>query len=145
MRINTKNTNSNFSPVRSFFDDFLRFPSMWDNFLDMGTGRATSADIWEDDNNVYVKTAVPGLRKENLNITIDNTSLHISGETTDTTEEGEKDKRYYMQRMSSRIDQRFALPSNVESTNAEAKLEDGILTITMPKSESSKPRQISIS
>jgi len=136
---------TDYRSFRPWLDDFFRFPILSD-WRDRFFNQYTPADIWEDENNVYVKVAAPGMKNEDLNITIDRDSLRVYGQTVseEKQEDKEKNKRYYMRRMSSSIDERFTLPSPVNADKAEAKYEDGVLNITLPKTEESKPKQIKV-
>lgn len=138
VRRDNTNPNRNYYPIRSIFDDFFT-PTIWEDFHTS----TPSANVWEEDNTVHVEMALPGVKKDDINITITEDSVSISGATK--TEEKEEDKRkYYYQSMESSFEQTFNLPTKVDSEKSDAKLEDGILHIALPKADEVKPKKIEI-
>ena len=85
---------------------------------------------------------VPGLSKENLDVKIQGNYLEISGEREVKSPEGYRVHR--TERGSASFTRSLTLPSDVDSSKVSASLKDGILVLTLPKSEAAKPRQISI-
>jgi len=148
MKINKNNQDSDnqkintysYTPWSSLFDDFSVFPL---RISDLNYEREIPTDIWEDEDNVYVRVATPGIKNEDLNVTINKDSLRVYGKSTSEKEES-KNTRYYMQHISSQIDESYRLPSSVDVGKADAKYENGILNITMPKKEDSKSKQVKI-
>lgn len=101
------------------------------------------ADVAESNGEVTVKMAIPGVDKEEIHISVDNGVLDVHGETRKETEEKKKD--YYRQEIRYGSFRRaITLPAAVDVDKADAKLKDGILTITMPKSKATKGHQIKI-
>lgn len=99
-------------------------------------------NIWEDENGFYVEAEIPGLTMEDLEIYVhDGDHLSIKGNRKATAAEGHWHRR---ERASGEFERSFRLSDAVDVENVEAKLQDGILTITLPKSESVKPRKIEI-
>ncbi len=98
-------------------------------------------ELSEDDDHVYVSAAVPGLAEEDINISLNQGALTISGEAQE--EERPKGKKYYrtMQRSYS---YQVALPSSVEESGERATLQNGLLRIVFRKSPEAKPRHIPI-
>lgn len=85
---------------------------------------------------------VPGLAKDDLDVKIQGNYLEISGKREVKTPEGYRPHRN--ERGSATFTRSLTLPSDVDSTKVSATLNDGILVLTLPKSEAAKPRQISI-
>ena len=109
-----------------------------------GQGFVPALDVSETADGFVVEAAVPGLKPEDLNITVENNVLTIKGETR---QEAEDKKRNYH-----RIERRFgsfqrtiALPSTVKADAIQASLEGGVLRLDIPKAEEVKPRRISVS
>ena len=102
-----------------------------------------AADVFESDDSVVVRASVPGLKPDDLSISITGDTLSISGERT---EEKSEEKRSYYQRQLryGSFAQSLTLPTLVDASRAEAGFENGILTVTLPKAEEAKPRQIQI-
>jgi HSP20 family protein len=128
--------NRNYYPVRSIFDDFF-----WDEFPVVS--QTPSANVWEENDTVHVEMAVPGLKREDIDITITSDSITISGNTK-TEEKEDSKKKYYYKSMESSFEQSFNLPTKVDSEKARAKLDNGIIHITLPKADEVKPKQITI-
>ena len=128
--------NRNYYPVRSIFDDFF-----WDEFPVVS--QTPSANVWEENDTVHVEMAVPGLKREDIDITITSDSITISGNTK-TEEKEDSKKKYYYKNMESSFEQSFNLPTKVDSEKARAKLDNGIIHITLPKADEVKPKQITI-
>jgi len=119
------------------------------SFDDLASGsRLLSAwnpavDLYEDKDNVIVKAEVPGLKKEDINISLHNGVLNISGERKNE-EEVEGAETHRSERFVGRFNRTVTLPSEVKGDQVKAQYADGILTITLPKAEEAKPRQIQV-
>jgi HSP20 family protein len=99
-------------------------------------------DISERDGKVLIKAAVPGVRPEDLEVSIDNDVLTIRGETKDTFEQNEKVyRREYRYGTFSRS---IRLPENVNKEAAEANFEHGFVTISLPRVEPPKPKALKV-
>jgi HSP20 family protein len=100
-------------------------------------------DILEDDHNIKLKAEIPGVRAEDLGITLENNVLTITGERKFEDQE-EKDNFRRIERRYGKFSRSFTLPGGVDSTNVTANFVDGVLNITLPKREEVKPKQITI-
>ncbi len=101
------------------------------------------ADVAESDAEVTVKMAIPGVDKDQIQISVDNGMLDVHGETRKESEE--KKKNYYRQEIRYGAFRRaVTLPAAVDVDKAAATLKDGMLTITMPKSKAAKGHHIKI-
>ena len=87
---------------------------------------------------------MPGVKKEDIKITVNEDNLSISGHTKSEEEKKDDEKRYYFRSMESSYSQSFNLPTKVDPDKIEAKFEDGVLSVKLPKAEEVKPRQIEI-
>ena len=109
------------------------------------TAWSPAVDVRESDNDFVVTAELPGLAKDTVDITIENGVLSLSGEKKEEREEGVADSgRYVLERRYGRFQRSFSLPRGVDADNVSAKFSDGILTVTLPKSATAKPRQIKI-
>ena len=100
-------------------------------------------DISEDKNNYTLSLDVPGVPKENVKISYTDGQLVISGERTQEKED--KDKNFYrVERTYGKFYRSFNLPKEIKEDSIEAKFKDGQLTITVPKAEKAKPKEITI-
>lgn len=108
---------------------FEEFPSM--NF-DLGTGFSPRIDISEDEKNIFVEAEIPGTKKEDLKITLQDNILTLKGEKKRVEEK--KDKNYYRsERSYGSFSRSFTLPVEVDPDKIDAKFEDGILKVRMEK------------
>jgi len=90
-----------------------------------------------------IKTDLPGLTKEDINVNIEDGIMTISGEKKRETEK--KDKHYSRyERSYGKFSRSFSLPNNVDSKKVEAKYHNGVLEVTLIKTEESKPRGIEV-
>ena len=105
---------------------------------------APALDVYEDKENFVVKTELPGMKKEDINVSFQDGSLSISGERKSETK-NEDAEVYRAERFVGRFQRTVALPASVAADRVKAQYKDGILTVTLPKTEEAKPKQINIS
>ena len=99
------------------------------------------ADLSETDNAYVVKVDLPGVNKDQVDIQLQDRELVISGEIAD---DQNGDRRHRSTRRTGRFEFRTYLPGEVNADAITAQLSDGVLTVTVPKSEAAKPRKIEI-
>src|SRR6516225_620790 len=100
-------------------------------------------DILEDDHSIKLKAEIPGVKVEDLGVTLENNLLTITGERKLEDEE-EKENFHRIERRYGKFTRSFTLPAGVDSKNVNATFEDGVLNVTLPKLEEFKPKQITI-
>lgn len=100
-------------------------------------------DIAETDNAYLIKAEIPGVNKEDVKITIDDGVLTVSGERKEEKEENNK-KLHRVERFYGTFSRSFTLPDNVDETKIDAQFKDGVLTLTVPKTEKAKPKAIEV-
>ncbi len=123
------------------FDEAFTRP--W-GLMDGGRGAGGPAvDMYQTDNEVVVKAAVPGMKPEDVQISVTGDMLTIKGETQEKSETKEKAYHIREHRWGS-FERVVGLPTAVVSDKAQAEFENGILTITLPKAEEVKPKMISV-
>lgn len=136
---------TSFDEFDHFFDDFLsrRWPRLLDWNLPSRLERAfPKVDIIDHDNEIEVQAALPGVKKEDLDVTINNQSISIRAATR---EEKKEEGKYFRREITRGEFQRVvSLPDNVDNDNAKASFKDGILKVTIPKTEKSKRKSIEI-
>jgi HSP20 family protein len=106
-------------------------------------GWVPAIDLFEDKENLIVKAELPGLTKNEIDISLHEGALSISGERK-PTEPQEDSSAYRTERFYGRFQRTVALPKEVEGDKVKAAYNDGILTVTLPKAEKAKPKQIEI-
>ncbi len=100
-------------------------------------------DIADSENEIVVKAEVPGCKAEEINISVHGNNLTISGEKK--AEEEKKEKGYYhLERSYGSFRREIGLPNDVDSGKVEASCKNGVLTITLPKSERAKAVKIKV-
>jgi len=104
-----------------------------------------AVDVRETNDEVHVTAELPGMKSEDVTVTLENGVLSVSGEKKQELQEGKEDANYYLfERRYGRFERSFTLPRTVNADQITARFEDGILTITLPKAENAKPRRVLI-
>ena len=129
-----------------------RFRSLFESLFDAdwngGPGgiemlRAPHADVQETGDSIRVLLEVPGMGPEDIRINLESNVLTVSGEKRQ--EQEEEGLRWHLsERRYGRFSRSFVLPREVEHDRIEARLEDGVLHLSVPKTEKAKPRRIEI-
>ena len=134
------------------FRDILSLRNAMERLLDesftrpsrlLGWRDVPALDMYQTDNSVVIKAALPGVKADEVDISITGEVLTIKGEHKEEKEAGDdayicKERRY------GAFNRSLILPAPVQSNKAEAVFENGILTLTLPKAEEAKPKQIKI-
>ena len=107
------------------------------------SGWTPALDVYEDKDQVYVRVEVPGMKKEDIDLSLHDGSLSISGErkSENTFENAEV---YRNERFFGRFQRTVTLPTSVQADKVKAQYKDGILTVTFPKAEEAKPKHIEL-
>ncbi|WP_395803289.1 Hsp20/alpha crystallin family protein [Daejeonella sp.] len=125
--------------IPSVFDDLLKPWNDWFEGRELWSRGASlpPVNIMEQENQFLVTLAAPGMKREDFKIDLSGNMLNISNETEEEKEETEKTftRKEYNYRGFSRS---FSLPEGIDTEKIEAKYEDGILKITLPRTEESK-------
>jgi HSP20 family protein len=102
-----------------------------------------AADIVEDKDSFIVNIELPGLKKEDLKVTVQNNILSINGEKKNEIDH--KSKTFHrVERSYGSFYRSFELPISVDPSKVQAEFKDGVLRIELPKSDSAKPKEIAI-
>lgn len=109
----------------------------------LGGGWLPAVDMLDDKDKLTVKAELPGFRREDLDVSVQNNNLVISGERK--SDEEKKDGEFYRsERFYGKFHRSIPLPATVDTGKIAAKYRDGLLTITLPKSEQAKAKQIEV-
>jgi len=126
-------------------DDFNRLFEQFGKSLSWpDQGRfAPAMDIHETEDAYVVEADVPGLKKDDIHLEVADNVLTIKGERKEQKEE--KEKNYHrVERSFGSFARSVALPNGIDGTKVSAKFEDGVLKVTLPKHEASKPRRVEV-
>ena len=104
---------------------------------------APALDLYEDKDNLVLTAEVPGLKKEDIDLSLHENAITLSGERRNEKQyEGGETSR--AERFFGRFTRSLVLPKAVDAAKVKATYRDGILTVTLPKAEAAKPRQIEV-
>jgi HSP20 family protein len=123
------------------FEDSFVSPLTWRTYD--GEAATPAIDVHQTDDAIVVTAALPGLKAEDVDITITGQTLSIRGEFK-ADEEVKRDQYIYRERRYGSFHRQLQLPTRVQGDHADASFEDGVLTLSIPKAEEVKPRQIQV-
>jgi HSP20 family protein len=140
MRINPLRELQDVSNMMNRLFDATR---LWGDDRTSSSGNwAPLADIHETENELVFTFEVPGFEKDQLNITIHEGRLVLSGERA--AEEPKDRKYHHVERWRGSFYRTFLLPTSVDAESIRAQLKNGVLTVTLPKRAEARPRQIEV-
>jgi HSP20 family protein len=134
-------------------------PNVWDeifnirNDFDRLLGRSETqvsawcpvVDVRETQDQLMLQAELPGVTADDVDVSVENGLLTISGEKKQEIREGEEGSNHHLvERRYGRFERRFTLPRTVDAEKVAANYESGILTVTLPKAERARPRRIQI-
>lgn len=102
-----------------------------------------AVDVFEDAERFIVRAELPGMKSSDVNVSIENSTLTISGERKLESEE-KKDNYLRIERRYGSFRRSFQLPNTVDAAKISAEMKDGMLTVTLPKRIEVQPKQIKI-
>jgi HSP20 family protein len=121
----------------------MRWPRLFAPDVEALAGGFPKVDVLDREDEVIVKAELPGVKKEDIRVSLAGNMMTIKGETK--REEKEEKGDYYRCEISrGEFSRMFTLPSDVDETKAKAELHDGVLEITLPKLETAKKREIKV-
>lgn len=100
-------------------------------------------NVTEEKDNYYVRAELPGVKADDLDISVTGNTLSISGERK-IPDESEKARYHRREREAGKFNRMISLPAQVDTAKVEARCADGVLTVVLPKSEAAKPKQIAV-
>jgi HSP20 family protein len=117
------------------------FRNIWDDEEEWLNSSSSGLSISEDDKNVYIEAALPGIDPKNIEVTIDKGIVWIKGEA----EQEEKDGKKFYRRAASSFSYRVAVPGEIDqNTEPQATYKNGVMAVTFAKLPQSQPKKISI-
>ena len=151
MALPTRVVRGQVDPLEAAQRDFDTMLNRWFGGRESNGGTGAylapyAVDVREDPDHLYVEAELPGFKKEEIDITLENQTLTIAAERkSEQKKEGSKGELLLHERRYSRFLRSFTLPPTVDDQTVNAKLNDGLLTVTLNKSEETKPRKITVS
>ncbi len=133
-----------FQQLRNEMDRLLTdfFGTTTEDFLPPMFRAQPAVNVWEKEDALVVETEIPGVKKEELELSVAGNQLSIRLNRPEASEEGVTYHR--RERPTGPACRVLQLPVEVDAEKVEATLRDGVLTITLPKAESAKPRKIAV-
>ena len=127
-------------------DSFTNFRPIWQAARNGGTAQPLPLDVYATGDEVVVIAAAPGMRPEDLEITIHQSTLVLSGQVGNVAEAEEaKGATWYLHELPhGQFRRAITLPFEVDQAQADATFADGILKLRLPKAEQAKPRRIEV-
>ncbi len=130
--------------LRDDIDRLFESPlAEWARTSNLLSGWTPALDIYEDKDNLYVKVELPGMKREEIDVSLHKGSLSVSGERK-SEQKHEDAEVYRAERFFGRFQRTVTLPTPVAAEKVMAQYQDGILTITLPKTEDAKPKHINV-
>jgi HSP20 family protein len=128
-----------------------RMNRLWSGFSERGTEDVTSSSGWLPPVDIYetegkeivLKAELPGLRREDIDLTVEHNTLTIKGQRR--RDEAVREQQYHrVERSYGGFSRSFALPNTIDSGGVRADYRDGVLTVTLPLRQDARPRQIQV-
>jgi HSP20 family protein len=128
-----------------------RMNRIWNNMYDRGAEDVTSRGTWQPPVDIFetaakefvIKAELPGLKREDIDLTVENSTLTVRGERHRDPDVAE-DRYHRIERQYGAFSRSFTLPATVDAGRVRAEYQDGVLTVTLPVREEARPRQIQV-
>lgn len=122
--------------------------SAWDDFFSTANAERSmspAVDVVEEKDKYVIKADLPGIKQDDVKVELEEGVLRISGERKSEHEERNEEKKYhYIERSWGSFERRFTLPRDTDADKIDAKYENGVLKIIVPKTEAKKPKEIKV-
>ena len=141
-RLRWNDTFEELERMKQEMERLYQYPAM-KIFREPAAGVFPAINITEETDNYYVRAELPGIKADNLELSIANNTLTIEGERK-SDPENENTKYHRREREAGRFSRKITLPAQIDASKTDAKCNDGLLTIVIPKAESAKPKKITI-
>ncbi|HUU21233.1 MAG TPA: Hsp20/alpha crystallin family protein [Phycisphaerae bacterium] len=119
-----------------FFEDWPFMPARGETWW-------PAMDVADEEDKIVIKAELPGVNADDIDISVVNNILTLSGEKKETAERKEE-KYWHVERYYGSFRRDITLPATVDAEAVEADYHDGVLTVTLPKTEKAKPRKITV-
>jgi HSP20 family protein len=108
------------------------------------SGWSPALDVHDEKDNLVVQVELPGMKKDEIDISLHDGALTVSGERKSEREQKEGET-FRSERFFGKFQRSVTLPSQVDTDKVQAAYKDGVLTVSLPKAEAAKPKQIAVS
>ena len=126
---------------RNFWQD--PFVDLFEHLATDNRDTGRKVDLAQRDDNYVISAELPGVQAEDLNVSVENDTLTISAEKRDEYE-GKEGGVYSRERSFGRVSRSFQLGNQVDAEKIDAEYKNGVLTLTLPKVEQAKPREVKV-
>lgn len=133
-----------FNPVDDAFDDLFRGFFMRPVRMEGTPDVQIKMDVKENDKAYSVHAEIPGVKKDDIHITIDGNQVAISAEVKSEKDVKEGEKVLRSERYYGKVSRSFTLPLDVDEGSAQAKYNDGVLDLTLPKKAATQSRRVTV-
>lgn len=133
-----------FNPADDAFDDLFRGFFMRPIRLESGQEMQIKMDIKEGDKAYTVRAEIPGVKKDDIHVTIDGNQVAISAEVKNEKEVKEGEKVLRSERYYGKVSRAFTLGSDVDEATAQARYDNGVLELTLPKKATTQTKRLKI-
>lgn len=133
-----------FTPRDDVFDDLFRGFFMSPVRLEGGQEMQIKMDVKEDDKAYTVHAEIPGVKKEDIHVSIDGSLVSISAEIKNEKEVKEGEKVLRSERYYGKVSRSFTLGNDVDESASQARYDNGVLELTLPKKAASKSKRLEI-
>ena len=127
------------------FDDFFKGFWMKPVPFPAQTELEMKIDVKEDEQSFTVKADIPGVKKEDIQVDIDDDCISVRAEVKQEKEEKKGEKLVYSERTYGMVSRSFTLPSDVDANSAKAEYKDGVLNLTLPKKSNGSAKRVAVS
>ncbi len=127
-----------FEPLRELENWNERIHRFFGEFPTTDVNYYPHIDISDDEKNIYVEAEIPGVKKEDIKITLQDNILTISGDKKKEKEENDKKNFFRSERVYGSFTRSFTLPDEIDPDSVEAKFDNGILNVTIQKAQPKK-------
>lgn len=141
-RWNPIKTATRFDPVATF-DDLFRGLATRPMWRDLEASPDLPIDVTEDTKSFHVKAEMPGFDKKDIEVSVEGSQVAISAEAKRETKK-EDEREIYTERYFGKVYRAFTLPSDIDSNKADARYENGVLMLTLPKKGNGSMRKIAV-
>jgi HSP20 family protein len=143
VRYMPRNSLANFNaPLSRFFDDFFT-PFVATGETESVGRMLPTVDIYEKENKIRIDAEIPGVAKEDIHVDVKGRRLTLSGESK-TVNEVKDDNNYRRERRYGRFERTFNLAFDIDPEKVEAKYENGVLSLVIPRPEELQAKQVTI-